>query len=139
MMADLFKDIIPSILQHKQDVLDNEKDYVPYIVNRALSLHYDCIMLVDQMNMYPGLDNKLQYHFYLNRIRAYKRPYQKWHKKETIDNLDAIKEYYKCSNEKAKEIISILSQEQLDEIKQKTDKGGLDHARTKRTNRGEVE
>jgi len=44
---DLFKDIIPSILQTKKCVINDEidqKDYVPFVVNRALSYHMDCIL-----------------------------------------------------------------------------------------------
>lgn len=137
-MADLFKDIVPSILQTKKDVLENEGDYVPFVVNRALSYHYDCILFVNQMNMLPHTDKKLQYHFYLNSIRSYKRPFQKWQKNERIEALEAIKEYYMCSNEKAKEIMTILTDGQIDDIKKRIDKGGLKHVESKRTHRGEA-
>ena len=53
-MADLFKDIIPSILQNKKNVLENEKDYNAYIINKALSFHYDCVMQANEMNRFPG-------------------------------------------------------------------------------------
>ena len=136
-MADLFKDIIPSILQTKKDVLDNEGDYVPFVVNRALSHHYDCIIQANQMNMLSHTDKKLQYHFYLNSIRAYKRPFQKWQKREIAENLDILKEYYQCSNEKAKEILSVLNDDQIYAIKKKIDKGGL-NVEHKRLSRGKT-
>lgn len=132
-MADLFKDIIPSILVTKKNVIDDEKDYVPFIVNKALSFHYDCIMHVNQMNMHPNLDKTLQYQYYLNSIRSYKRPFQKWLKKETIADLELIKQYYSCSTEKAKEAFSILTAEQLDIIRKKLDRGGID-VKHKRSN-----
>lgn len=124
-MSDLFKEIIPSILQTKEYVLDNEKDYVPFVVNRALSYHYDCAMYANEMNRLPNLDRKLQYDYCLNSIRGYKRPYQKWHKREEDDALEAIKEYYGYSNGKAREALSILSDAQVDEIKKRLYKGGL--------------
>jgi hypothetical protein len=136
-MSDLFKDIIPSILQTKKNVLDNEGDYVPFVVNRALSFHYDCIMYANQMNMCSGIDKKLQYDYYLNTVRSYRRPYQKWLKKETIENLNAVKEYYKYSDEKAKEALSILSDEQISVIKEKLDKGGT-NGKSKRIDRGDT-
>jgi hypothetical protein len=125
-MSDLFKDIIPSILQTKKSVIteDNKRDYVPFVVNKALSFHYDCIMRVNQMNMHPNLDNDLQYQYYLNSIRKYKRPFQKWIKRDTIANIELIKQYYNCSTEKAKETLSILTAAQIDIIKNKLDKGG---------------
>ena len=131
-MTDLFKEVIPSILQTKKDVLIDEKDYVPFVVNKALSHHYDCILYANQMNMYPNLDKKLQYQYYLNSIRSYKRPYQKWLKRETIADLELVKEYYNFSTEKAKEALTVLTDDQLDIIRKKLDRGGP-NARYKRT------
>ena len=126
-MVDIFKDIIPSILQTKEPVIteENEREYNPFVVNRALSQHYDCALYANQMNLYPNTDKLLQYHYYLNTIRSYKRPYQKWHKKDVIEDLDAIKEYYNYSYDKAKDALRVLSGEQLNEIKKKLDKGGI--------------
>jgi len=127
MAIDLFKDIIPSILYTKKPVInqDNERDYIPFVVNRALSQHYDCILYANQMNMLSHADKLLQYQYFLNSIRQYKRPFKKWHKKETVESINIIKEYYKCSNEKAREISSILSAVQIDELKKRLDKGGI--------------
>ncbi len=83
-MADLFKEIIPSILQTKQYALlteQDEKSYSSFMVNRALSFHRDTVLLANEMNRYTTLDNKLKYDFLLNIVRASKRPYSKWHKK----------------------------------------------------------
>jgi hypothetical protein len=126
-MTDLFKEVIPSILQTKIPVItvDNERDYVPFVVNRALSFHYDCIMQANAMNLSSNIDKKLQYDYHINSIRSYKRPFKKWHKKDTIQNIEAIKEYFKYSNEKAKDVLNILSDEQLSIIKDKLNKGGL--------------
>src|SRR6185503_6562117 len=89
-MAELFKDIIPAILQTKEVVIgpENEKDYVPYIVNRALSYHRDCIFYANQMNMRPNVDGVMQNHYLLNTVRAWRRPFQKWQKLESNDDLD---------------------------------------------------
>ena len=137
-MADLFKDIIPSILQTKKPCLENEKDYVPFVVNKALSFHYDCIMYANRMNMLPNIDPNLQYHFYLNSIRSYKRPFQKWHKRETNENLSLVKEYYQYSNEKAKDALMVLSDADISEIKKLLNKGGMSNARPKRSNMGDT-
>lgn len=131
--------MLPSLLYTKVYLLEkeNEKDYVPFVINKALSFHYDCILHANQMNMYSNLDKQLQYDYYINSIRAYKRPFQKWLKPEKIEDLELIKEYYVCSNEKAKEILSILNEAQLNEIRKKLDKGGS-NVRYKRIDRGEV-
>jgi hypothetical protein len=131
-MADIFKDIIPSILQTKKPVLDNEKDYVPFIVNKTLSHHYDCIFYANQMNIHCQIDRKMQYDLLLNTIRPYKRPYQKWQKREEVENLDAVKEFFNFSNEKAKEALCILTDDQISEIKKELNKGGVQNVNINR-------
>lgn len=125
-MSDLFKEIIPSILQTKKPVVDssNEREYIPFVVNKALSFHYDTILYANEMNSNPGLDGLLQYQFLINTIRGYKRPFQKWIKQDKLENLELIKEYYGFSNEKAKEALSVLTDEQLEEIKNRMFMGG---------------
>ena len=136
-MTDLFKDIIPSIQQTKKIVItpENERDYVPFVVNRSISFHLDMVMPANQMNLQPSTDSLLQYHYLLNTVRAYKRPFQKWQKREIIENLEAVKEYFGYSNEKAKEALTILSNAQIEEIKKSLNKGGL-NVRHKRTSGG---
>ena len=131
-MSDLFKDIIPSILQHKNPVLEDSKDYSAFVVNRAISFHYDCVLQANEMNKYPGLPAALQYQYLLNTIRGYKRPFRKWEKRETIDNLDAVKEYYNYSNEKAKEALVLLNATQLERIKKELNKGGINDSKPRR-------
>ena len=121
------KDWLNSINLNKKNLMDEdsstEKDYSPYIINRCLSGHIDAIMLVNEMNMNSFLPKKMQYDFYINSIRKRKR-FSPWMRKEEIDNLNVIKKYYQCSNEKAKEILKILNKEQVNFIKSKFEIGG---------------
>jgi hypothetical protein len=131
-MTDLFRDIIPSILQTKKDVLETEKDYNAFVVNRALSFHYDCVLQANEMNRYPSLPGSLQYQYLLNTIRGYKRPFRPWQKRETIENLEAVKEYYNYSYEKAKEVMVLLNANQIEEIKKQIHKGGTNDSKPRR-------
>jgi hypothetical protein len=127
-MPDLFKDIIPSILQTKKNVLQDEidvKDYTPFVVNRALSYHMDCILYANEMNLYPEIDKDLQYQYLLNTIRSMKRKFQPWQKASADKDLECVKEYFGYSNQKAKEALRILNDEQIAEIKANTIKGGV--------------
>ena len=127
-MADLFKEVIPAILDNKKNVLQNEHDvkkYDAFIVNKALSFHIDCILHANQMNMNHQLDNDLQFQYYLNTIRSMKRKYQPWQKAEVNKDLEPIKEYFGFSNEKAKQALRVLNDEQITLIKEKTNKGGV--------------
>jgi hypothetical protein len=126
-MTDIFKEIVPAILQTKKDVItaENESDHVPFIVNRALSYHKDCVLFVNEMNKLPNTDKLLQFHYLINTIRGYKRPFQKWIKHESISDLDIVKEYFNFSNEKAREALSVLTKDQLNEIRTLLNKGGV--------------
>ena len=127
-MPDLFKEIIPSILQTKKCVINDSidaKDYVPFLVNRALSYHLDCVPYVNEINKYPSVDKDMQYQYYLNTIRQMKRKFQPWQKSETDKNIECVKEFFGYSTNKAKEALRILTDEQIAEIKIKTDKGGV--------------
>lgn len=131
-MADLFKEIIPSILQSKKYVLEDDKSYNAFIVNRALSFHYDCVMQANEMNKVPGTSGSMQYSFLLNSVRGYKRPFRKWEKRETIDDLEAVKEYYNYSYEKAKEVMVLLNDAQKEHIRKELDKGGNHDSKPRR-------
>ena len=127
-MPDLFKEIIPSILERKTDVLvtpEDEKSYVPFVVNKALSFHTDCVLLANEMNLVPTTDKKLQYQFLLHTVRSWRRPFRKWMKLEKTEDLEVVKAYYQVSDPKAKEYLSILSPDQLNEIKTRMNKGGV--------------
>jgi hypothetical protein len=84
----------------------------------------DTIMYANEMNQKNSLDHKLQYDFLLNIIRPRKR-FSKWLKKSKDDNIDLIKKFYGYSYTKAKDVVDILSEDQLKYIRSKLDTGGL--------------
>jgi len=121
------KDWLNSINQNKKNIMNDdpssEKDYAPYIINRCLSGHIDCVMYANEMNKYNFLPKRLQYDFFINIVRTKKR-YSPWLNKEKIKDLDYVKRYYGYNNEKALQALSILSKEQLTFIKSKFETGG---------------
>ena len=121
------KDYLNTINQTKQYLMDEdpgwEKNYPPYVINKCLSQHLDTVMFANEMNQYPGLDKKLQYDFFINIVRPRKR-FSPWGKKEKVDNLELVKQYYGYSTEKAVQALGILTPTQLDVIKTKLNKGG---------------
>ena len=121
-------DFIKAINETKEDLIEqdplNEKDYSTFLVNRGLSYFPDTIMYANEMNQYHDIDKKWQFHFLLNSITKKKR-FSKWHKKDAETKpLQLVMEYYNYSSEKAKEVLSILSNEQLKYIEEKLKKGG---------------
>ena len=120
------KDWLNSINLTKENLMEdpsNEKDYPPYIINRCMSGHVDCILYANEMNMQPHLSKDMQYAFYLNSIRKKKR-FSPWIRKDKVEDLELVKQYYGYSNEKASQALKILNNTQINFIKQRLEKGG---------------
>jgi hypothetical protein len=117
------KDWLNSINFTKENLSEEIKSYPPYIINRCLSGHIDCVMYANEMNMNHHLDKDLQYSFYLNSLRKRKR-FSPWLRKDKVTDLECVKQYYGYSNEKASQALKILTQEQINFIKKRLDIGG---------------
>tara|TARA_R110001583_G_scaffold1042_3_gene8955 strand:+ start:7474 stop:7698 length:225 start_codon:yes stop_codon:yes gene_type:complete len=68
------------------------------------------------MNKLNHTEKRLQFDYLRNAIRKRKR-YSKWLKDETSKDLDLVKRNFNYSNKKAKEALSILSKEDIENIK----------------------
>ncbi len=122
------KDYLNSINHTKENLLDSddemwEKKYPAYIVNHCLGSFFDTIMVVNEMNLNCHLDAKLQNDFLINTIRSKKR-FAPWLKANKLKDLEYVKEYYGYSDVKAKSALEILSDEQINTIKNRLNKGG---------------
>lgn len=119
-------DYLNSINHTKVNIMesdDDEKQYIPFVINRSLSYFPDTVSLANVMNRYHHIDNKLQYYFLINILRKRKR-FSKWMKPEKESDIEVIKEYYGYSNEKARQALTLLSPDQITIIRQKVSKGG---------------
>ena len=122
------KDWLNSVNFNKDNLIEEDEEaissYPPYIVNRCLSGHLDTVLFANEMNKYSNIDKDMQYSFFLYTLRKRKR-FSPWLKKEQIDNLDLVKKHYGYSNDKAKIAVSLLTQTQLEYIRNKHEKGGI--------------
>ena len=100
-----------------------EKAYSSYMVNRQLSYFPDTVLAANEMNRNHHIDNRLQFDFFINIIRKRKR-FSKWFKPEQISDLEVVKQYYGYSNEKARQVLTLLSTDNINELKNKVAKGG---------------
>tara|TARA_R100001086_G_scaffold116194_1_gene59581 strand:+ start:519 stop:905 length:387 start_codon:yes stop_codon:yes gene_type:complete len=119
-------DFVNSINDTKVNIIVDkwsEDEYNPFIVNKALSFTPDTVIYANEMNSRPHLEKALQYNFLINIVRKKKR-FSKWIKKEKIEAIDVIKEYYGYNTEKARQAVSILSEKQIENIKERMFKGG---------------
>ena len=110
----------------KQNVMVDdlaEKSYNSFMVNRGLSYFPDTVLMANEMNQHAHIDNRLQFDFFINIVRKKKR-FSKWNKPETVSDVEVVKQYYGYSNEKARQVLTLLTSDQIDELKKKVYKGG---------------
>jgi len=121
-------DFLTAINLSKKNLMEDdplaEKEYPPFVINRTLSYFQDTVLYANEMNLRSQLDNRLQNDYFLNSVRKKKR-FSRWLKPDKDEDIDAIKEYYSCSNVKAHEIINVLTGEQLSLIHKKLERGGI--------------
>lgn len=123
---------VKAINNTKKDIMVDdisEKDYNSFMVNRSLSNFRDTVLYANLMNVNHHIDARLQFDFFINTIKK-KNRFSKWLKPIKYENLEILKEYYGYSNEKAKSVISLLNNNQIEELKKRIYKGG----RTSKTN-----
>ena len=117
---------IKAINDTKKDIMVDdiaEKGYNPFIINRNFSFFNDTVLYANEMNKYHHLEHRLQFDFFINIIKKKKR-WSKWVKPQDIANLELIKQHYGYSNEKAKSVLELFSNEDIEELKRKGLKGG---------------
>ena len=115
--------LISSISNTKIDILENEKDYNAFMVNRGLSYFPDTVIYANEMNKFHHLDSRLQFDFLINIVRKRNR-FSKWNKSVEGENLQVVKEYYGYSNEQARDVLPLLSKEHLNIIRGRIQHGG---------------
>ena len=120
-------DYLNAILQNKKNLIVDEvteKGYVPFIINRTLSYHKDCLMFANEMNRCHFIDNKIQFDSLINTVRSQKRPFAKWIKPEKNKDIDLIKLVYGLSDSKSIDALRLISKKDIELLREKYDIGG---------------
>ena len=124
-------DYLNAINDTKQNVIEDsdnpelaEKLYPPYLVNRGLSFFIDTVYLANEMNRHHHLDNKMQFDFLINIVRKKKR-FSKWFKAQPDEDVEAVMDYYGYSQDKARQVVGLLTKDQITQIIERQRKGGL--------------
>tara|TARA_Y100001972_G_scaffold125444_1_gene176642 strand:- start:333 stop:725 length:393 start_codon:yes stop_codon:yes gene_type:complete len=100
-----------------------EREYTPFVVNRCLSYFIDTVLYVNEMNQRAHAPKKMQFDYLLQSIRKNKR-YSKWLKRESEENLELVKQFYGYSDRRARDVIDMLSEDDLNWIRNKLETGG---------------
>lgn len=110
---DLLKDALP----------EDEKKYNSFIVNRGLSYFSDSVLFANEMNRYHMIDNKMQFDFLRLALRKRKR-FSKWNKAEDNESINVIKQYYGYNDQKATEVLDLLSPDDISVLRKRLFRGG---------------
>jgi hypothetical protein len=96
------------------------------LICRVISLYPDCVLLVNEANK-RNFSPRERYVFLFNVIRARRRNRVKWPKRITDPKMELVQEIFQCNQKRATEIISVLTDSQLNTKieKHKSKKGGL--------------
>tara|TARA_R110002124_G_scaffold73784_1_gene197923 strand:- start:262 stop:645 length:384 start_codon:yes stop_codon:yes gene_type:complete len=108
-------------INHSKDSLMDgddlaEKKYAPFVVNRCLSYFPDTVLHANNMNFHHMTDKKCQFDYFVGAIRKRKR-FSKWLKNETESDLEVVKKHYGYSNTRAREVMDMLSPDNIAEIR----------------------
>tara|TARA_Y100000389_G_C17339838_1_gene452691 strand:+ start:315 stop:692 length:378 start_codon:yes stop_codon:yes gene_type:complete len=119
-------EVLNAINYDKTPLLEDdlqEKSYVPFVINRSLSYFPDTILYANQVNHYNQLDKKMQFDYLRLSLRPRKR-FSKWIKSQEEDDLQLIKDHYNYSNERATEVLRVLTPNQIEDIRSLYKYGG---------------
>ena len=107
------------------EYIRESKDYKPFFINRSLSYYPDLIFHANMMNENPMIEVKAHYDFLHQVVEKKSRKKQYWIKVKKLEDLEIVKEYFKYSNSKATQALAILSEENLQYMRKRLDKGGV--------------
>ena len=119
-------DYVKAINTTKKNIMVDditESEYQPFLINRSLSYFPDTVLYANEMNQQSHLPARLQFDFFINIIKKRNR-FSKWFKPIEIQSIDIVKEYYGYSDEKAKSVLSLLNNKQIENLKKRIYKGG---------------
>ena len=100
-----------------------ERGYNPWIVNNALSYFPDTILHSNLMNINHHIPSRPPYEFFLSSLRPKKR-FAKWVKEEVNDDLELVMKYFEFNRSNARDVMSLLTVDDINEIRALYEEGG---------------
>lgn len=131
-----FFDFLKDISQKKEYIYNDEtkKSYVPYMVNRYLSMDQGTVLYAQEMNLRPGLPPELHYEYLMAAIRPMYRHFKYKKGSSEHEDVQMLSDYYECSLRTAREYFKLHTLEDIRNIANKMNVGGVDaKARRKKT------
>lgn len=118
-----------SITSGKEIEIDS--DYSQWRTNSVLSNYRETILYANEMNCHYGVTDQMHYDYLYNSIRkkrmiGIKETEKEKKARKQKEELQAlVSDYYKYNVVRTKEVLKILTAEQINFIKNKNNKGGV--------------
>lgn len=111
----------------KQYLFDDnsQTDFVSFMINRGMSQNVETILIANEMNKHWQCTKEMVHDFYFY-ILSKKKRYGKW-AKQSSDNkeeLELLMKHYAINRKRAIEYLSLLSSEDIENIKKQYEVGG---------------
>lgn len=113
-------DVIGGIHTKKLSVDDERvmEAYTPWVVNTFFSLAPSTIFYANAMNM-RRMNNRMQFDFYNGVIPKQVKPFRKWPKKQSMEDVNLVSRAFNYSSTKSNAALKVLTEDdkkQLNEI-----------------------
>lgn len=89
------------------------KEYNKFLINRAFSYHLDTVLIANELNQYPNIDNDVHYAAMVNLITPRQR-FSKWAKVQKDVRAETISKFFKISYREAQLQAEIYNDEQVE-------------------------
>lgn len=102
----------------------SESEYNSFLVNKALSYHYDTIMHAAEMDRRFNMHPKMQYDYLRLAIKTKKKRFSSWQKPEQDEIAVKIGQHYQMNTQQIQSYLSLLNKDEIQSVMEKIDKGG---------------
>lgn len=133
------KDVLNSLYRTKEDLaieIDGMRELVEapsmWVICRMVSFFPDNVLEVNEINILPGIDETMQYDFLRLRLDKRTKTFHPWLKPDKPEDLDIVKRYFEYSDAKAREALTLLTEEQLQQIRDSFFEGGIVSRKSKK-------
>ena len=116
-------DILKSISVDKVDrrnEFDFNKEYNSFMINRYLSMDSECLYFAEMMDTFNQyIPKECQFLFFktaLSKKNRYFKYTKKGEKEMKKDDIDVMKKYYQCNDDRAIELLRLMRPDQIKTI-----------------------
>lgn len=118
-----------NIIKSKKKI-ELDGDYSQWRTNSSLANHYDLVKVANIMSINHHITNQMHYDFLFNYVRKTNRWFppetkeQKKKREAEQELISLVSNYYKYNDVRSREVLKVLSDEQIAIIRSKNNKGG---------------